>query len=84
MPHSRYEIYVQLQTVLAGNRVEDSLAATMDSLATIAAASFATVEEIDSFIDTAAEDMKRHVRANWVATREHRAALLAGNRIGQA
>lgn len=73
----RFEIFMQLQTVAAGNRVEDGMAAAGDLLGAMVAFAADTPEHADRLIDLWAEDLKRDVHENWSETREARGRAVA-------
>lgn len=77
---TRAEIYSQLSVVIAGERVEDGLAAGIDLLGALVAFASETPAAADQLLAVTLDDMKRDIRANWSDTRLARAQRYLGAR----
>lgn len=77
---TRAEIYAQLSTVIAGERVEDGLAAAIDLLGALVAFACDTPTAADRLLAVTLDDVKRDIRANWSETRLARAQRYLGAR----
>lgn len=71
---SRRSAFVNLQMVLAGERVEDALGACSDNIASVVAFACSTPEEADALLDGLVIDIKAAMRTNWTYIRSVRAA----------
>jgi hypothetical protein len=81
-PARRRALYVAVQTVLAGETVENCAGALCDSLGAVIGFASDTPEEADQLARGLAEDIIKNMADNWDYTRELRgAARIVGRNV---